>query len=312
MNDYDIVETYEVEGVKKFIHANGMETTLKTVPTCGTDKNKAVLFVSSSVGCDQKCKFCYLTAKKMQYEFVNEETIVEACKLVLDNVDISDKYLKVSFMGMGEAFCTDIDIHNITFNVISYALSNELVKGIDGVDIGTSAPTIYNKSIIYDIHFINAYLQDLRHIGVEFNPANNYTNRSLVRIFISLHSINNGDRRFLMPKSRSLRDLNSLVRKFKNYNVIFHYMCLSGINDRIIDIVDLHGYLKWQGEAQDVELRLLRFNKCTGITLNESNRVQEVIDFFSKSDIKFKYQISAGSEILASCGQFLCGRLNNV
>lgn len=306
MNDFDIVERYETDDVIKFIHANGMETALKTVPTCGNTSNKAVLFVSSSVGCRQKCKFCYLTTKNMKYQYVDEDTIVEACKEVLEYVDISDKYFKLSFMGMGEAFDSCIDIHSITLDVISYALSNELVAGIDGVDIGTSAPTKYDISTIDDIHFINEYLSDLRHSGIPFNPENNYRERSLVRLFFSLHSTDNGCRRSLMPMARSMRDLNTLVRKFKMYNVIFHCMFLDGVNDSVSDIVNVRDYIFWQKDSQDIELRLLRFNKCADSKYFESPRIDEIINFFKQQDLKFKYQVSAGSEITAACGQFLC------
>lgn len=308
MNDWDIVETYHTEGVSKYIHANGMETTLKTVPTCGTEKNKAVLFISASVGCKQKCKFCYLTAKKYPYAKITQDVLLNACKEVIDVSDIQDKYLKISFMGMGEIMSEGhLNIFEISRDLFEYAfLEGQMCAGIDGVDVGTSAPATYYEAQIERIHVLNHYLRALHIAGVPFNEANDYSDRSFVRLFFSFHSINNKGRFYLMPYTRSMRDLNNMVRKVeRNISIIFHHMLLEGENDTIMDVVGLRDCLLWYGE--DVELRLLRFNKCPGIELNESPKVQEFIDFFLKEEkIRFKYQISAGSEISAACGQFLC------
>jgi adenine C2-methylase RlmN of 23S rRNA A2503 and tRNA A37 len=307
MNDWDIVETYHADGVVKYIHANGLETTLKTIPTCGGSTNKAVLFVSSSVGCRQGCKFCFLTAKKMKYCSVDTLMVINACKTVIDSAKdiIANKYLKISFMGMGEVLDSEINVFEVVKYIFDYTyLNNSMCLGIDGVDIGTSAPTVFNMIQIDRIKMIKYYLDTFIKDKLDLNPDNDYSFRTTVRIFFSLHSIYN--RKMLMPKTRSLRDFNSLIRKFKNFNIIFHYMMLSGINDRVSDIVDISDYISWYNLADDVELRLLRFNKCPGLEFDESDRVQEAIDYFSKCNIKFKYQISAGSEIMAACGQFIC------
>ena len=63
--------------VSKFIHDNGDETAIKCVPSQSTvldraagtvrvvetDRQKGSLFISSSVGCYMKCRFCHLTTK---------------------------------------------------------------------------------------------------------------------------------------------------------------------------------------------------------------------------------------------------------
>ena len=300
MNDFDIVETYHSSGVIKYVHANGMETTLKTVPTCGEQRDKAVLFISSSVGCNQGCEFCYLTAKKMKCVAVDEDMVINCCKQVLKRAQIDDKYLKLSFMGMGEWFATDLDIFNITrelFNYCIYELDN--IAGIDGVDIGTSLPKQAAQSKLIEIATVDLLLQGYKSFGIKFNPNNN--DRTLVRLFVSLHSTQNEKRSRLMPNTMSIEQMNRYLYGFKS-DIIFHYMLLDGINDSLKDVSDLYAFI----ESSDKELRLLRFNKCPGVMLDESGYVDEIIDLLKRSRMKFKYQISAGSVIKAACGQFLC------
>ena len=111
MNCWDIVDKHLASGVTKYIHRNGMETAIKTVPTCGVDKNKAVLFISSSVGCEQKCSICHLTTNNFKFNSIDDKTVIMACKVAIDDFDISDKYLKISFMGMGDLFATDLNCY---------------------------------------------------------------------------------------------------------------------------------------------------------------------------------------------------------
>ena len=306
MNDYDIVEKYESIGVIKFVHANGMETTLKTIPTCSDeDKNKAVLFISSSVGCQQACKFCYLTTKRMPYESINTDTVINACKAVIDSVDISDKYLKLSFMGMGEAMSSRIDLFKICNGLFEYALNNELCLGIDGIDIGTSVPQSYEKDHIHEIISMNNWLSLYYKTGIKFNPANDYSKRTFVRIFISLHSVNNKIRFGMMPKTSSMRNLNKFIDMFENIDIIFHVMLIDGVNDRPLDLVQLSNYFQF-GKFKNMELRLLRFNKCDKSAYSESEMFNKFIRCQKRRGINFKYQISAGVEIQSACGQFVC------
>lgn len=306
MNDHDIVEKYESPGVTKFIHVNGMETTLKTVPGCGgEEKNKAVLFISCSVGCEQKCKFCYLTTKQMKFEYVFDDTIVMAIKSVLDEIDITDKYLKLSFMGMGEVFATTYDLHAIVLDIFDYAMSNELIKGIDGVDVGTSVPQGYSDTVIGDMHVINSYLHDLFLSGVEFNPANDYAHRSFVRLFVSLHSVCSSIRFQMMPKTSSMMNLNGFLNRFQEIDIHFHVMLVKGVNDSPLDVIQLLDAFDWY-KYKDRELRLLRFNKCDRSVYEESPNFDAFVEEANRRNIKFKYQESAGSEILSACGQFVC------
>jgi adenine C2-methylase RlmN of 23S rRNA A2503 and tRNA A37 len=109
--DYSIVEKDENwDGdVIKYIHNNGNETTVKVGQSCtGGNTDTSVLFLSTSIGCPQNCKFCWLTSKKYPYKRISKETIIYSAFEALDaSIDkIKGTYLKLSFMGMGD-FCAE-------------------------------------------------------------------------------------------------------------------------------------------------------------------------------------------------------------
>ena len=187
-------------------------------------------------------------------------------------------------------------------------MSHERCLGIDGVDIGTSVPRNYNSSHFEKIEQLEEYLRVFCGDGEFSNPSNNYYKRSFVRIFISLHSILDETRSILMPKSRKFSQILLFARMFygKN-NIMFHMTFINGINDTFKEVHELIKFAEWIGS--EYEFRLLRFNKSNNSKLRESDRIDEIVDFLkSLSTINFKYQVSAGSEIAASCGQFICGK----
>jgi adenine C2-methylase RlmN of 23S rRNA A2503 and tRNA A37 len=104
-----------------------------------------------------------------------------------------------------------------------------------------------------------------------------------------------------MPNSLPVINIINKINKFK-LDVIFHTFFLEGINDSMRNVDALAG-LAMLG---DIEFRLLRYNRCPGSPYKESQKIEQIIDFLSKSDILFKYQQSPGSEVLAACGQFIC------
>lgn len=320
LRPHEIVEIYKnnTNDVIKYIHANGAETTLKTVPTCVDvdasvceNKNKAVLFISVSTGCQQNCKFCYLTAKKYPYKRLLESTIIRSCIEVIQasKKTLKDKYLKISFMGMGDVFISGNDMNDIVKKVFLYAYGNKYILGIDGVDICTSYPDVDNKNIYEEIKRLE---KSIFYLDIPFNPYYNYTSkktkdnkeRTPVRLFISLHSLDNRIRQYLMPNTSSiakiLREINEV-----DIDIIFHYLLFDGINDSMEEIDLLLEYFKTD-QMVDHELRMLRYNSCPNLDLKESEIVEQSIEILKQSELKFKYQLSTGSEISAACGQFLC------
>lgn len=301
----------------KYIHNDGTETSIK-VSLSGhyterdldtpvfKDKNKYSIVISSSLGCQMKCKFCHLTNKNSCFKETTAKQLISNLKEAIlhektINPDICDKYIKLCWMGMGEAILKPDMVKTVSFEIIDWALKNKLAIGVDGVDISTVMPKIgvkWTKSII-DLNtlIVNKY-EELR------NPINK-NNRSLVRLFYSLHSTKQDKREVLIPNAQSiektisqLKDVNS-----NNIDVIFHYMFLNNINDSESDIQHLSTFLK-ENDLLNFEFRILRFNPVNDEII-ESENLQYVINDIKDLIPNIKIQHSSGDDVASSCGQFI-------
>jgi len=328
--------------VTKIVHDDNSETAIKTVSSCDTcvtedgtfklnetDRNKYSVFISDSAGCYMKCNFCYLTLKNMKYKKL---TSIDICTNIWEalternfaSVDgdlpfVNTKYIKLCWMGMGDAFVNAQRVSEVSDVMLYNIMDSGLAAGLDGIDLSTVMPDIPNVSRTFDIfkrledrlayYDINPHNNILVHRDVEFSNTDMvYPNRSIFRLFYSLHSAIQKTRDVLIPKAMSLdKAIPALIDYSENnkYNVIFHHMFIDGYNDtdeevdaliQLIDDYNLHDY----------ELRILRYNTCEVSTyMHESNHFKDIIKRLMEVHPHIKVQVSAGSEVKAACGQFL-------
>lgn len=306
--------------VTKYVHDDGSETAIKTTSSCinyynaitdkiepmPIDRNKFSVFISCSVGCPINCKFCYLSIKKYPYHKLTSEQIIKNVKDALREEikykpELKDKSMKLSWMGMGDALLLDpIDIKNISKIIFTWAIKNNITHSIDGVDISTTLPKKPVK-FAQQMKFLNDNLL--------YNyPLNDkISDRSIVRIFYSLHSVYNRYKLIPTLNSNVLTDIEYLkiLKENFSYNldVLFHHMFLDGINDTQEEVETIINTIN--NLIPYAELRILRYNKCPGSPYNESKKFDDLVKLFAGSLQKVKYQISSGSEIKAACGMFL-------
>lgn len=139
------------------------------------------------------------------------------------------------------------------------------------------------------------------------NPYNySDKNRSIVRLFYSLHHYDQIKRDIIIPNSRDIdTTLSYLDNVCENgVNVVFHYMFMSGVNDSTDDILGLKNFVNSNQIFAKTEFRVLRYN---GYDNTESSNLPDIVQDV-KTSIKvrkFKVQFSAGEEIDAACGMFL-------
>ena len=310
--------------VTKYIHDDGSETAIKLVKGCEVynplknkkekmkDRNKYVVFISSSVGCPVKCKFCYLTVKKYPYENLSFLEIINNLKsaiehAVTDNPSLKKKYIKLSFMGMGDIIFDINKMNLVVIKTLLWVFENKYAAGLDGIDIATVWPihSVYKRIEIEKVLFkLNDGLKYFRQ-----NPENQ--KRSFIRLFYSLHTTETELRNELIPinsKKEIIRDIYHLkqLERFAGIDIIFHYMFMNGINDDWEDVNRLLDF--WErNDLQEFELRILRFNECNLSTIKATpekhlNNILKEINLYVN---KLKVQHSAGSEIKSACGQFL-------
>ncbi len=328
--------------VVKIVHDDHSETAIKTISSCDThmeedgtftlnesDRNKYSVFVSDSAGCYMKCQFCYLTLKNMKFRKIDglslfdnlvealEERIYAAADEELPHVQ--DKFIKLCWMGMGDAFVNTTKVRSVTISMMNYILSRKHAVGLDGVDLSTVMPRVKNvEGTLNHLKILDNLLQEyplnphsdiLVHRNDEFsNTAATYPERSRFRLFYSLHSAIQEARDKLIPNAMALdKAIPALIEysEGNKYNVIFHHMFMDGFNDTDEEIEALIALIE-KYELQNYELRILRYNTCEVSTyIHESDNFPNIIKRLMEVHPHIKVQISAGSEVKAACGQFL-------
>lgn len=271
--------------VFKTIHQSGNETCVKTVDDIS--KEKSTVFISSSVGCPLKCKFCHLTIKDIKYKKLHPSTILDNTIQGIRYASsitpkIQEKYLKLSWMGMGDAF---FDLQAVLDNTDQIINSSD-TKGLDKIDISTALPS----------HITGVDIQTYLEIVKKYGQTN-------VRLFYSLFSSDDNIRGYMIPNTH---DVNKAVELFRMYGlrVIAHQIFIDGVNDKVSQVDNLINFVN---KNQDVfsEFRVLRYNSCKNSWWYESERYDSIMEtVYEKCVIPIKSQVSPGKEIQAACGMF--------
>lgn len=307
--------------VFNIIHDNGVQTSVKVSPSghytsdqierdkplC-TNKNKYTVIVSSSKGCQLSCTFCHLTQNNKQYETLTADDIkncvIEAVEYVNNKIDLSGKYIKLCYMGEGEAVLQMNKTNQSAKEIVGYVLENNLAKGLDGVDISTTLPKNI-KNLKDKIVELNSWFKEK---GVELNPYNHSEpNRSIVRLFYSLHHYDNSSRKLIVPNTLNVLDAINALSKIQEsgINIVTHYMFMSDINDSSSDVENLVSFVNNEKLFKNSEFRILRLNSTDNIV--ESERMANIIKYLENTlnVKKFKVQFSAGEDVKAACGMFI-------
>ena len=330
--------------VTKVVHDDDSETAIKTVSSCDTcinedgsfslnesERNKYSIFVSDSAGCYMNCNFCYLTLKNMKYKKLSTEEIVANVKEAVHErykaaeygtvPKVCEKFVKLCWMGMGDAFINSKRVSDATYEILSYITNGimPLAKGLDGVDLSTVMPKVKNLDETFGNFLLleellksfplNPHNDVVVHRNAEFSNTDMvYPDRSRFRLFYSLHSAIQETRDQLIPNAMPIdQAIPALLKYSENnkHNVIFHHMFIDGFNDTpkeldaLIKLIDTY-------KLQEYELRILRYNTCEVSTfIHESDNFNSIIKQLVAVHPHIKVQISAGSEVKAACGQFL-------
>jgi adenine C2-methylase RlmN of 23S rRNA A2503 and tRNA A37 len=323
--------------VTKFLHDDGSETCIKTVysvdtvpnPTTGeleavsVDRNKYSVFISVSRGCPINCSFCYLTIDDVPYGKLRTETIINNIKQSIeaeaDRSNLKDRYIKLCWMGMGDAGMNPRLVHDVTYEIMEWVMEKGYAKGLDGVDISTVHPTapINSVSVLGALNGLLSYYplnpNNKNVVNREQGTLVAYKDRSRLRVFFSLHSAIQKTRDKIIPKVSAL---SSAIVQFQmlqhtGIDVIIHHMFLDGINDTeeevqaVIDFMEKH--------FPNNELRILRYNKHEDSPIKESDVVEKCICMLYSAGLnKVKVQVSYGLEVKSACGQFIYNNTNNV
>ena len=328
-NNFDVFRTGDGT-VSKYIHEDGSETAIKLVKSIQnivnpltkeievrkTDRNKYSIFISSSVGCYMACKFCHLTLKNAKHIKITEDVVFENLKeAILEkmefNPELSTRYVKLSWMGMGDAINKPDMVYNVTLKILDWIFENKLAIGLDGVDLSTVMPKLPNTAWIKRFHDLEEQLHKYPINPIYSMDNIEYTNgfyshKNIFRLFYSIESAIQEKREEVIPNAMPILQAIQHLKEYEQggkYTLILHHLLVHDLNDTeeeltaLIDLMNTH--------FKKNELRILRYNFCTKSNYKESERFLKQIRDLSNSSDFIKVQVSPGTEVSAACGQFI-------
>lgn len=328
----DTIEVYRTQdgSVSKYIHEDGSETSIKIVKsiqsvlnpitnkieTHHSDRNKYSIFISCSVGCFMKCKFCHLTIKNSKHIKLTNDQVLNNIKEAIEdsvkfNPDIKNKYVKLSWMGMGDAFNKPEMVSSVSTELLDWIFENNYALGLDGVDLSTVIPKVKDKKWINIFHELESNLKKYPKNPIYDMDNVQWTNgfyshKNIFRLFYSIGSPIQEKKETVIPNAMPLDEASNILNEYSQggkYPVILHHVLVDGLNDTQEELDTLINFVN--SKFPDTELRILRYNSCFKHSFKESEEITKQIKMLSEN-IKFlKVQVSPGTEVKSACGQFI-------
>ena len=262
-----------------------------------------------------KCKFCHLTLKNSKHIKIDENMVFENLKeAIIDkaifNPELKSKYVKLSWMGMGDAINKPDMVYNVTLRILDWIFKNNYAMGLDGVDLSTVMPKL-NNNWIKKFHELESKLHEFT-----INPAYNmdnieyttgfYSHKNIFRLFYSVESAIQYKREVVIPNAMPIIDAIKQLKEYEangQYTLILHHLLVHDLNDSEEELSQLISLVN--ENFKDNELRILRYNFCAKSNYKESERFIKQIRELSKCINFIKVQVSPGTEVSAACGQFI-------
>ena len=268
-----VAELKSKDGTRKWLFDIGDGMTIETVLI--PNKDRLTLCVSSEVGCNIACRFCFtgkqklkrrLTAGQIVGQFLHAQDSLEKEGLRVTNI---------VFMGMGEP----LDNPEAVFRAI------EILHHPNGLGLSRKKITVSTSGIVPLIPLIT---------------------KSGTRLAVSLNAPNNEIRDYVMPINKKW-DVWQLLDACREHaresgdRVTFEYVLLKGVTDRIEQAKELWDLVR------DVpcKINIIPFNEHPGSGF-ERPTAESVIAFQNEL-IRLGAHVllrkTMGRDIFAACGQ---------
>lgn len=238
-------------------------------------EDRLTLCVSSEVGCNMGCKFCFTAKIKMKRKLTAGE-IVGQFLVISDYLNLkSKKITNLVFMGMGEPLDNPTEIFK----------SIDILSEDHGKNFSRKKITVSSVGIVPQIPKVTA---------------------AKVRLAISLNGVNDHIRSQLMPINQKwpLKELLLACEQHVRASgdkVTFGYVLIDGITDSLSDAKELFRVTR----SVPCKINLIPFNEFPGSTLNRPSDVKIAAFHSLLQDLgaHVLYRRSKGRDIYAACGQ---------
>ena len=261
------------DGTRKFLFDVGDGMTVEAVLIPSEDR--MTLCVSSEVGCNMACRFCFtgkqklkkrLTAGQIVGQFILAKESLEKDGLRLTNI---------VFMGMGEP----LDNPEAVFGAI------DIICHQFGMNFSRKKITVSTSGIVPLMHLISA---------------------AKVRLAVSLNAPNNEVRDYVMPINKKW-NVHELLAECERYceitgdRVTFEYVLLKGVTDSVEQAREVWNLVK----HIPCKINIIPFNEHPGSGFERPT--DESVRRFQNELIRLGAHVllrkTMGRDIFAACGQ---------
>lgn len=261
-----------IDGTQKFLFdvkdGNSVEAVL--IPS----DDRLTLCISSEVGCNMACKFCFTGKQKLKRRLTTEE-IVGQFMQVHDRLAPGQRISNIVFMGMGEP----LDNPEAVFKSI------EVLHSPWGMMLSRRKITVSTSGLVPQIKLV----ADAK-----------------VRLAVSLNGSNDEIRSRVMPinKKYPLKELLDACREYTRVTkdrITFEYVLLKGVTDQMEHAREVVQLLK----GIPSKINIIPFNEHPGSGFERPSDDQ--IEKFHTELIKLGAHVllrrTMGRDIYAACGQ---------
>ena len=259
------------DGTQKFLFDMGDGQTVETVLIPSKDRN--TLCVSSEVGCNMACRFCYTGKQKLLKRLSVSQIIGQflQVKKALPDRPITN----IVFMGMGEP----LDNPEAVFDSI------DILNNTWGINLSRKKITVSTSGLVDRIPLVS---------------------ESGARLAVSLNGSNDRIRTEVMPINRKW-NIDALMQAcLKHYEttkdkITFEYVLLAGVTDGLEHARELYEMTK----NVPCKLNIIPFNEHPASGYQRPS--EQSVDRFQQELIRLGAHVlrrkTMGRDIYAACGQ---------
>jgi 23S rRNA (adenine2503-C2)-methyltransferase len=260
-----------VDGTRKYLFDIGDFKTVEAVMIPSDDR--MTLCLSSEVGCNMACKFCFTGKQKLKRRLTAGEIVGQFLQV---KKDMGEKRISnIVFMGMGEP----LDNTKAVFDAI------EIFKSDYGLNVGRKKITVSTSGLVPQIPLVT---------------------QSGTRLAISLNAPNDEIRNDIMPINKKY-PLSQLIEACKDHaeitrdRITFEYVLLKDVTDHIDHAKQVAQLIK------DVpcKVNLIPFNEHpdSGYQRPPRSRVFQFQRYLLDKGFHVTIRRTMGRDIFAACGQ---------
>lgn len=241
---------------------------------------KHIIFFSSQIGCIVGCKICYSGICSNFYRNLTEKEMYEQCINIIRDLDLKDKTILFSCMGVGEPLLN----YNNVISVIK-----RFYKEFDNASYALATTGIRPNLILQ--------------LSDDLEEISNF------KLTISLHATNDKVRKMIITNSIPIEKLIIVGKQYEENSgkkVEWNYVLLNDFNDTKEDALEL---IKILGKNEYVKLNEYNPISTSNFLKSNDNNVKDFIGTL-EGNINYEYYKTNGVDIMGACGQMVCKKNN--